>query len=52
MGLGDIFSSIFGKGKREASSRGRSVETTIRVPFATAAMGGKIPASVPVTSVA
>jgi len=49
MGLGDIFSSIFGKGKREAS-RGRTMETTIRVPFATAAMGGKIPVSVPVTS--
>ena len=39
-GLGDIFSSIFGKGKRAGEVE--EIETTVEVPFATAALGGKV----------
>ena len=42
MGLGDIFSSIFGKGKRE-EPKGESVEATVEIPFRIAALGGKVP---------
>jgi molecular chaperone DnaJ len=42
MGLGDIFSSIFGKGRRE-EPKGESVETELEIPFRTAALGGKVP---------
>ena len=42
MGLGDIFSSIFGRGKRE-EPQGESVETELEIPFRTAALGGKVP---------
>jgi len=42
MGLGDIFSSIFGKGKRE-EPRGDSIEAELEIPFRTAALGGKVP---------
>jgi molecular chaperone DnaJ len=48
MGLGDIFSSIFGRGKRE-EPRGESIETTLEVPFRTAALGGKVPVDLAVT---
>jgi len=41
-GLGDIFSSIFGRGKRE-EPRGETVEAELEIPFATAALGGKVP---------
>ena len=49
MGLGDIFSSIFGRagGKREEPT-GESVETELEIPFQTAALGGKIPVSLSV----
>ncbi len=43
-GLGDIFSSIFGKRRsEEQSSRPEHVEVTVSVPFRTAAVGGKVP---------
>ncbi len=42
MGLGDIFSSIFGRGKKEAP-RGESIEAELTIPFRTAALGGKVP---------
>ena len=42
MGLGDIFSSIFGRGKKE-TPRGESVEAELTIPFRTAALGGKVP---------
>lgn len=42
MGLGDIFSSLFGRGKRE-EPKGETVETELEIPFATAALGGKVP---------
>ena len=42
MGLGDIFSSIFGRGKKE-EPKGESVEASVEIPFRTAALGGKVP---------
>ncbi len=49
-GLGDLFSSMFGNGARGAGGarsrepeRGETVETTLEVPFRTAALGGKVP---------
>jgi molecular chaperone DnaJ len=47
MGLGDIFSSIFGRGRRE-TPRGESLEATVEVPFRTAALGGKVPVTLTV----
>ncbi len=51
-GLGDIFSSIFGR-RRSAESPGRAehAEVTVRVPFRTAAVGGKIPVALSMTDV-
>ena len=46
-GLGDLFSSMFGNGARggraSGPERGETVETTLEVPFRTAALGGKVP---------
>ncbi len=47
-GLGDIFSSMFGGGAGRAQrpsgpEQGQSVETTLDIPFRTAALGGKVP---------
>jgi molecular chaperone DnaJ len=47
-GLGDLFSSMFGSnGERSTRSsgpeRGQTVETTLEIPFRTAALGGKVP---------
>ena len=48
-GLGDIFSSMFGGGGRQANARGRGpqrgqdVETALEIPFRTAALGGRVP---------
>lgn len=42
MGLGDIFSSIFGRGRRE-EPQGESIETALEIPFRTAVLGGKVP---------
>jgi molecular chaperone DnaJ len=47
MGLGDIFSSIFGRGRKE-EPRGESVETELEIPFRTAALGGKVPVTLSV----
>jgi molecular chaperone DnaJ len=47
-GLGDIFSSIFGRGRRE-ETRGETLETVVEVPFRVAMLGGKIPVTLPVT---
>ncbi|HTC25418.1 MAG TPA: J domain-containing protein [Gemmatimonadales bacterium] len=46
-GLGDIFSSIFGRGKRD--DHGESLETVVDVPFRVAMLGGKVPVTLPVT---
>ncbi len=53
-GLGDLFSSIFDRGRRGAAQRGetrrgRNVEYVVEVPFETAARGGKVSISVPMT---
>jgi molecular chaperone DnaJ len=47
-GLGDLFSSMFGgaAGRAQRPSgpqQGQSVETTLDIPFRTAALGGKVP---------
>ena len=49
-GLGDIFSSIFGRGGREEEPGGAEViETVVEVPFRVAVLGGKITVNLPVT---
>jgi molecular chaperone DnaJ len=47
-GLGDLFSSIFGRGKRD-DRRGESIEVGLTVEFRTAVLGGKVPIEVPIT---
>lgn len=43
-GLGDIFSSIFGRGRQAGQAPPpEHVEVTVSVPFRTAAIGGKVP---------
>jgi molecular chaperone DnaJ len=50
-GLGDMFSSMFGVGGSRAAGgarsrgpqRGQDVESTLEIPFRTAAQGGKVP---------
>ncbi|MDF3053312.1 MAG: dnaJ [Geminicoccaceae bacterium] len=51
-GLGDIFSSMFGRGGRRsaaAESEGDTLEAVVEVPFRVAMIGGKIPVTLPVT---
>ena len=48
-GLGDLFSSIFGRRKDEEVDD--TVETVLAIPFRTAALGGKIPINIPMTEV-
>jgi molecular chaperone DnaJ len=47
-GLGDIFSSIFGRGRQEPA-RGENLEAVVEIPFRVAALGGKVPVTLPVT---
>ncbi len=47
-GLGDLFGSIFGSQGRQQSrpsgpQRGQNIETSLEIPFRTAARGGKVP---------
>ena len=45
-GLGDLFSSMFGGGRAQRPTGpepGQSVETTLEIPFRSAALGGKVP---------
>ena len=46
-GLGDLFSSIFGRGKKGAAAE--PIEVTVEVPFRDAVLGGKVPVTIPVT---
>jgi molecular chaperone DnaJ len=46
-GLGDIFSSIFGRGRRD-EPHGESLEAVVEVPFRVAMLGGKVPVTMPV----
>jgi molecular chaperone DnaJ len=48
-GLGDLFSSIFGRRKDEDADD--TVETILSLPFRIAALGGKIPINIPMTEV-
>lgn len=48
-GLGDIFSSIFGRRGREEPSGPEAVETLVEIPFRVAALGGKVPVRLPMT---
>lgn len=47
-GLGDLFSSIFGGGEGRRGEERETVETVVTIPFRTAALGGKVPITVPV----
>ncbi len=46
-GLGDLFSSIFGKGSKGGETA-EPIESTVEIPFRTAVLGGKIPITVAV----
>ena len=46
-GLGDIFSSIFGKGKRSATVE--PIEKDVSISFRVAALGGKVPVTIAVS---
>lgn len=54
-GLGDFFSSIFDLGRRRrggaqgSAERGNDIEVVVDIPFRLAALGGKLPITVPVT---
>ncbi|HWV58391.1 MAG TPA: DnaJ domain-containing protein, partial [Longimicrobiales bacterium] len=53
-GLGDLFSSIFDgtrrrRGRTTAAERGRDVEYVLDIPFLTAARGGRVTLTVPIT---
>lgn len=49
IGLGDIFSSIFGaRGRKEEARGSESIETVVEIPFRVAATGGKVPVAVTV----
>lgn len=54
-GLGDFFSSIFDLGRKRwaggarGAERGHDVEVVVDIPFRLAALGGKLPITVPVT---
>jgi molecular chaperone DnaJ len=47
-GLGDIFSSIFGRGRREEAVS-ETLETVVEIPFRVAVLGGKVPVTLAVT---
>lgn len=47
-GLGDIFSSIFGRGRKEEPEAAH-LEAHVEVPFRVAMLGGKVPVTLPVT---
>src|SRR2546421_4792688 len=49
-GLGDLFSSIFGRRGAEGGGRADDedeIETTVTIPFRVAALGGKVPVTLP-----
>lgn len=46
-GLGDIFSSIFGRGGRREEGAADAIETVVEIPFRVAALGGKVPVRLP-----
>src|SRR5688572_7735441 len=54
-GLGDLFSSIFDRGRREGQTRkggsqkGENVEYVVEIPFETAVAGGNVTIQIPIT---
>jgi molecular chaperone DnaJ len=50
-GLGDIFSTIFGRRSGSAEPDTEEIETTVTIPFRVAALGGKVPITLTVTEV-
>ena len=51
-GLGDLFSSIFGRrGESRGSEADDEVETTVTIPFRVAALGGKVPITLAMSEV-
>jgi len=51
-GLGDLFSSIFGRGgEGRDMDADDEVETTVAIPFRVAALGGKVPVALPLSEV-
>ena len=53
-GLGDLFSSIFGRRGAEGGGRADDedeIETTVAIPFRVAALGGKVPVTLPMAEV-
>ena len=55
-GLGDLFSSMFGGGEARGAGarprgpqRGQDIESTLEIPFRTAALGDKVPVELDVT---
>jgi molecular chaperone DnaJ len=48
-GLGDIFSSIFGRGGKQEEPRAEALETVVEVPFRIATLGGKVTVTLQVT---
>ncbi|OLC07935.1 MAG: hypothetical protein AUH42_02640, partial [Gemmatimonadetes bacterium 13_1_40CM_70_11] len=51
-GLGDLFSSIFGRrGAGRSDDAEEVIETSVSIPFRVAALGGKVPVTLPMTEV-
>lgn len=51
-GLGDLFSSIFGgRGPGGREETDETVETVLHIPFRTAALGGRVPVTLPMAEV-
>jgi molecular chaperone DnaJ len=51
-GLGDLFSSIFGRrGEARGGDADEEIETTVAIPFRVAALGGKVPITLGLTEV-
>ena len=46
-GLGDIFSSIFGRSGRREGAPAEAMETVVEIPFRVASLGGKVPVRLP-----
>src|SRR5205807_10197031 len=49
-GLGDLFSSIFGRRGR-GDEMEETIETSVTIPFRVAALGGKVPVTLPMSAV-
>src|SRR5437867_1525549 len=51
-GLGDLFSSIFGRrGAGRSDDAEEVIETSVSIPFRVAALGGKVPVTLPMSAV-